>query len=278
MPSEQLIQYVKENLNKGFTEDQLKTVLLQAGYPEYEIDQVFHQINDERATPTVTSQLRPNATDVNAQIDLQSRVQPVQQSATQTQVTPVSEKGQKKLAEGKLSTIAFALMLLGLVMLSFVLSLPLVFICGLGRTGILVTYFLVLLTGVGIGYLIFWIALSFGLSVKRMVITGVVAPSFALAAISFVFAFTRKILSARVEFYGRLNPNLDVSLLAIKTHSPLLTSLLFYLVVNSFILWHIFRKNKKRELKWYLVGLPVYIVNLLVSYLFASAIVARAIH
>lgn len=247
MPNEQLVVYIQENLKHGYTAEQIRQAMLKEGYSPSEINGLFNYINSLSATEPL----------------------PEPRPAIGPEERPIEEQ--------HLSGFAFGVLVAGLVAISFVLTIPLLFYSGFGKGGPLATYLIILASALVAGYITFKVLSTL---VKRdflIVISGALTPVISLISMVGVFYLTKKVSELSIRHAAALRATSPIASVLGVPHSPFLTSIFFYIVFNVFILLYIIKKKETKALLWYLLAIPVYLLAWLISVPIVNALILRAL-
>ena len=236
MPSEQTLKYVRDALNKGFTQQQIKQVLIRAGYPETEVESSLASVKPVKKT-------------------VQERNRPDFQKPTPSGLT----------------TPAYIVLLAGLMLISFVITLPVVFWAGFGRMGDFATYLLIIFIGLLLGGMLRWLLPPLVKSDTKAIFASLFMPLLSVSALAWVFDITKRIVT------NAISPDQVSFQFVGDPHSAFLTTFAFYVCVNSFVFLWMLKKEDYANLRYFILGLPLYGVFFWIAVWFSRNLIKAAL-
>jgi hypothetical protein len=245
MPSEQLIAYVRECLAKGFTKEQLSRVLLNSGYAEPDVSEVLDRVEAERN---------------------QGMQKPEPQPAPR-----------RKPDENAVNWFAYVVIIAGMMLISFVLTIPILFLSGFGRWGTFGTYSALLFIGLIVALALYKLAPPFIGRDSLVAIAGVLTPILSMGSVIFVFGLIRRITLLSLQNVQVSNAIHPIFQVLGRPHSPFIASIFYFLASNSLIIYYLYKKQNTQAMLWYALLIPLYALTWMLASGFASSIIERAL-
>ena len=167
-------------------------------------------------------------------------------------------------------SIAFTL-LTGLGLLSLILTT----IVLMSSTGMIIGYFLMILSGTGIGYFIYHLKQKLNATERFGAILGIFSPGFSLIMIITSLKIMQKLSAQLSEFAvqgEQAGGFSDMLTIFSPSMDPILAGILFYLCCNIFVIISIIKSKEYKTFLWYLLFPTLFFVLWLVIDLFTTPI------
>ncbi len=173
--------------------------------------------------------------------------------------------------ENKFSLKIFIILIFALGAVLTILTIPIIFYSGFGKGGYVGHYLLILFMALIGGYIIKKSIEIFTAKSKYEILAGTLSSFISLTLIFVVFLTKSKIY----KYLKLNNPRgaLDFLQTVGVPHNPIISSLLFFVVLNVFIIKDI---KERKELIWYVTALPIYIISWVIATIFAGSYIATA--
>ncbi|RLE43026.1 hypothetical protein DRJ48_02070 [Candidatus Woesearchaeota archaeon] len=291
MPNEQLVAYVKDNLERGFSPEEIKRVMIEYGYTPEEVDEIFEylQITPEEEGATEGEEELPEFKPDEDETELEKIDEEVahkdslKSSKLKDWATALFQRFKEtKPSETPVDTlhpITYLVLIIGLMAICFVLSLPIVFKSGFGKGGWFITYTMTLFLGLLGGYAIFKVTSLVTKQPLRHILTGVFAPIAGVAAIVLVLYTKRKIYLLSMEHMAKIAPGgiSPIGATIGSVHNPFLVSAFFYMLTNAFIVAWFIKEERYKDLTWYWIVVPLYLVVWFITSGLANGFIQRVV-
>jgi hypothetical protein len=142
-------------------------------------------------------------------------------------------------------------------------------------TGMIIGYLLMILSGTGIGYLIYHIKNKLTATERFGAIMGIFSPGFSLIMIIISLKILQK-LSAQLSKFAAQGESVggfpDLVTIFTPSMNPVIAAVLFYLGCNVFVIISIIKSKEYKTFLWYLFAPTLFFVLWLIIDLFTSSV------